>query len=206
MGQRLMDDLIDLELEKIDQILAKIEKDPEDEEIKRVEKNLWLNIKMKCMEGRRTGFGVTAEGDMLAAMGLTYATEEAINFSVQVHKTLALTAYASSVTMAEERGSFPIYDTKLEVNNPMILRIKENDPELYKRMAKYGRRNIALLTIAPTGSVSICTQTSSGIEPVFMVAYKRRRKVNPNDKEERYLSQMIKDRLGKSTMYYILNL
>lgn len=183
MGQRLMDDLIDLELEKIDQILAKIEKDPEDEEIKRVEKNLWLNIKMKCMEGRRTGFGVTAEGDMLAAMGLTYATEEAINFSVQVHKTLALTAYTSSVTMAEERGSFPIYDTKLEVNNPMILRIKENDPELYKRMAKYGRRNIALLTIAPTGSVSICTQTSSGIEPVFMVAYKRRRKVNPNDKE-----------------------
>ena len=182
-AQRLMDDLIDLELEKVEQILSKIESDPESEEIKRVEKNLWLNIKLKCLEGRRTGLGVTAEGDMLAAMGLTYGTDEATAFAVNVHKNLALSAYESSVIMAKERGAFPIYDSKLEQNNPMILRIKENKPELYKSMCKNGRRNIALLTIAPTGSVSICTQTSSGIEPVFMVAYKRRRKVNPNDKQ-----------------------
>lgn len=182
-AQRLMDDLIDLELEKVDQILNKIEQDPESEEIKRVEKNLWLNIKLKCLEGRRTGLGVTAEGDMLAAMGLTYGTDEATDFSVEIHKTLALSAYRSSVIMAQERGSFPICDSKLEAKNPMIQRIKENDASLYKDMTKYGRRNIALLTIAPTGSVSICTQTSSGIEPVFMVAYKRRRKVNPNDKQ-----------------------
>ncbi len=182
MGQRLMDDLIDLELEKIELILNKIETDPESEEIKRVEKNLWLNIKLKCLEGRRTGFGVTAEGDMLAAMNLIYGTDEATDFAVEVHKQLALNAYRSSVIMAKERGSFPIYDAKRESKNPMILRIKQEDKELYSQMTKHGRRNIALLTIAPTGSVSICTQTSSGIEPVFMVAYKRRRKVNPNDK------------------------
>lgn len=182
-AQRLMDDLIDLELEKVEQILAKIESDPESEDIKRVEKNLWLNIKLKCLEGRRTGLGVTAEGDMLAALGLIYGTDEATEFSTEVHKQLAIAAYHSSVVMASERGAFPIYDSKLEAKNPMVLRIKENAPEVYKDMVKYGRRNIALLTIAPTGSVSICTQTSSGIEPVFMVAYKRRRKVNPNDKQ-----------------------
>lgn len=182
-GQRLMDDLIDLELEKVDMILKKIESDPESDEIKSVEKNLWLNIKMKCLEGRRTGFGITAEGDMLAAMGLRYGSEEAINFSVRVHQTLACAAYGSSVQMAEERGAFPIYDAKREKNNPIIKRIAEAEPELYKRMTQVGRRNIALLTIAPTGTVSICTQTTSGIEPVFLVSYKRRKKINPNDKD-----------------------
>lgn len=181
-GQRLMDDLIDLELEKIDSILAKINADPEDEEIKRVEKNLWLNIKMKCLEGRRTGFGITAEGDMLAAMGLRYGSDEATEFSVEVHKTLARSAYRSSVTMAKERGAFPLYNYELEKNNPFIQRLGKADADLLKDMILYGRRNIALLTIAPTGSVSICTQTSSGIEPAFMLAYKRRRKVNSNDK------------------------
>jgi len=180
-GQKLMDDLIDLEMEKIERILAKIESDPEPEIIKRVEKELWLNIKMKCLEGRRTGFGITAEGDMLAAMGLTYGTDEATDFAVKVQKTLACSAYRSSVLMAKDRGAFPIYDTKLEKDNPFINRLKEADGELYSMMSKYGRRNIALLTIAPTGSVSICTQTSSGIEPAFLVSYKRRRKVNPND-------------------------
>ncbi|MBP1644765.1 MAG: ribonucleoside-diphosphate reductase, adenosylcobalamin-dependent [Bacteroidetes bacterium] len=181
-GQRLMDDLIDLELEKIDKVLAKIESDPEDEEIKRVEKNLWLNIKLKCLEGRRTGFGITAEGDMLAALGLQYGTDKATEFATKVQKELACSAYTSSVEMAKERGAFPIYDAKLESKNPFILRLKESCPDLYESMLKYGRRNIALLTIAPTGSVSICTQTSSGIEPAFQVAYKRRRKVNHNDK------------------------
>src|SRR5574344_1434850 len=182
-GQRLMDDLIDLELEKIDKVLAKIEADPEDEEIKRVEKNLWLNIKLKCLEGRRTGFGITAEGDMLAALGLTYGTDKATDFSVSIHKLLACQAYYSSVIMAKERGAFPIYDSKLEKNNPFINRMKQVEPEIYKEMMRYGRRNIALLTIAPTGSVSICTQTSSGSEAGGMVVYKRRRKVNSNDKE-----------------------
>ena len=180
-GQRLMDDLIDLELEKIERILAKIESDPEEEEIKRVEKNLWLKIKLKCLEGRRTGFGITAEGDMLAAMGLRYGSDEAIEFAIKVHQTLALNAYRSSVQMASQRGAFPIYDSRLEEKSPMICRIKETDKDLYTQMTKVGRRNIALLTIAPTGSVSICTQTTSGIEPAFMVAYKRRRKVNYND-------------------------
>ncbi|MDR0971579.1 MAG: adenosylcobalamin-dependent ribonucleoside-diphosphate reductase [Bacteroidales bacterium] len=180
-GQRLMDDLIDLELEKIEKILNKISSDPETDEIKRVEKNLWLNIKMKSLEGRRTGFGITAEGDMLAAMNLTYGSDEAIAFAVKVQQVLATQAYASSVSMAKERGPFPIFDKQLEKNNPFILRIKEASPQVYEDMLKYGRRNIALLTIAPTGSVSICTQTSSGIEPAFEVAYKRRRKINPND-------------------------
>lgn len=180
-GQRLMDDLIDLELEKIDKVLEKIESDPEEEEVKRVEKNLWLKIKLKCLEGRRTGFGITAEGDMLAAMGLRYGTDNATEFATNVQKVLACSAYSSSVEMAKERGAFPIYDSKLEEKNPLINRIKEEEPELYADMIKNGRRNIALLTIAPTGSVSICTQTSSGIEPTFQVAYKRRRKINHND-------------------------
>lgn len=182
-GQKLMDDLIDLEMEKIERILAKIESDPEPEGIKRTEKELWLNIKMKCLEGRRTGFGITAEGDMLAAMGLTYGTDEATAFAVEVQKTLACSAYRSSALMARDRGAFPIYDYKLEENNPFIQRLKSTDEELYSLMKQYGRRNIALLTIAPTGSVSICTQTSSGIEPAFLVSYRRRRKVNPNDSE-----------------------
>ena len=194
-AQRLMDDLIDLELEKVNMILAKIESDPEDEEIKRVEKNLWLNIKMKCMEGRRTGLGITAEGDMLAAMGLRYGTDEATEFAVGVQKELACTAYGSSVTMAEERGAFPIYDAALEKNNPFVKRLAEADKALYGRMKKSGRRNIALLTIAPTGSVSICTQTTSGIEPVFLVNYKRRKKINPNDKDASK-HRIIKDESG----------
>ena len=183
MGQRLMDDLIDLELEKVEKIIAKIEADPESDEIKSVEKNLWLNIKMKCLEGRRTGFGITAEGDMLAALGLRYGSDEATNFAVKVQSTLACSAYRSSVTMAKERGCFPIYDANREKLNPFIQRLAEADPQLYTDMLTYGRRNIALLTIAPTGTVSICTQTTSGIEPVFLVSYKRRKKINPNDKD-----------------------
>ncbi len=183
MGQRLMDDLIDLELEKVEKIISKIDADPESEEIKSVEKNLWLNIKMKCLEGRRTGFGITAEGDMLAAMGLRYGTDEATDFAVQVQRTLACAAYGSSVTMAKERGCFPIYDANREKLNPFVQRLAEADPALYTEMLTHGRRNIALLTIAPTGTVSICTQTTSGIEPVFLVSYKRRKKINPNDKD-----------------------
>ncbi|MCR4829737.1 MAG: adenosylcobalamin-dependent ribonucleoside-diphosphate reductase [Bacteroidales bacterium] len=182
-GQRLMDDLIDLELEKVEKIIEKIEADPESDELKSVEKNLWLNIKMKCLEGRRTGFGITAEGDMLAALGLRYGSEEATAMAVNVQRTLACTAYGSSVTMAEERGSFPLYDANREKLNPFIQRLAEADPEMYTRMLTHGRRNIALLTIAPTGTVSICTQTTSGIEPVFLVSYKRRKKINPNDKD-----------------------
>lgn len=194
-GQRLMDDLIDLELEKVEMILNKIDSDPESEEIKSVEKNLWLNIKMKCLEGRRTGFGITAEGDMLAALGLRYGTDEATAFSVRVHQALALAAYGSSVTMAEERGAFPIYDANREKLNPLIQRIADADPELYARMVAHGRRNIALLTIAPTGTVSICTRTTSGIEPVFLVSYKRRKKINPNDKDTSK-HKIIKDENG----------
>lgn len=182
MAQRMMDDIIDLELEKIDAILEKIDNDPEEKEIKAVEYNLWKNIKKKCIEGRRTGVGVTAEGDMLAALNIQYGSEESIKTCEKVHKTLALEAYRSSVDMAHARGAFPIYDSEREKNNPMIQRIKHADPLLYEDMMKWGRRNIALLTVAPTGSVSLMTQTSSGIEPVFMPAYKRRRKVNPNDK------------------------
>ncbi|MBQ0115803.1 MAG: adenosylcobalamin-dependent ribonucleoside-diphosphate reductase [Bacteroidales bacterium] len=179
--QRLLDDLIDLEMEKIEAIITKIASDPETAEVKQTELNLWNKIRTKTLKGRRTGLGTTAEGDMVAAMGLTYGTKEALEFSVKVHKALALAAYGSSVTMAQERGAFEIYDTKREKDNPFINRIKEADPELYKRMAKHGRRNIACLTIAPTGSTSILTQTSSGIEPVFMPVYMRRRKVNPNE-------------------------
>jgi len=172
MAQRMMDDIIDLELEQIDKIIAKIEKDPEPMEIKSVEFNLWKKIKKACEEGRRTGVGITAEGDMLAAMNLKYGSDEGIAFSTEVHKTFALNAYRSSVTMAKERGSFPIYETSREVNNPFVNRIKDADPELYADMEKHGRRNIALLTIAPTGTTSLMAQTTSGIEPVFMVAYK----------------------------------
>ncbi len=184
-AQRMMDDIIDLEIEKIDAILEKVTKDPENEEVKRREARLWKKIKQKCIEGRRTGIGITAEGDMLAALGYKYGSDEAIDFSVGIHKTLALEAYRSSVNLAKERGSFEIYDYQKEENNPFILRLKEQDPGLYNDMIRTGRRNIALLTIAPTGSVSIMSQTTSGIEPVFMVAYKRRRKVNPGDKNAR---------------------
>ncbi|WP_075603523.1 adenosylcobalamin-dependent ribonucleoside-diphosphate reductase [Saccharicrinis aurantiacus] len=184
-AQRIMDDIIDLELEKIDAIIAKIDEDPESEEVKAVEKNLWINIRTKAEEGRRTGVGITAEGDMLAALGLRYGSDDAVDFSIQVHKELALAAYRSSVSMAKERGAFPIFDAKKEAENPFINRLFEADPQLAKDMKTYGRRNIALLTIAPTGTTSLMTQTSSGIEPVFMPVYKRRRKVNPNDAEVR---------------------
>ena len=180
-AQRIMDDIIDLELEKIDRIIEKIDKDPEDKDIKRVERNLWQKIKDKAINGRRTGVGITGEGDMLAALGLRYGTQEATEFATEVHKNVALNCYRSSVTMAQERGKFPIYETQREEKNPFINRIKEADPQLYADMKKHGRRNISLLTIAPTGSTSIMTQTTSGIEPVFMPVYRRRRKVNPND-------------------------
>ncbi|MFK7934870.1 MAG: adenosylcobalamin-dependent ribonucleoside-diphosphate reductase [Saprospiraceae bacterium] len=181
IAQRMMDDIIDLELEKIDRILSKIEKDPEAEIIKATERTLWQKIRATCENGRRTGVGITAEGDMLAMLGKQYGSDEGIEFSVKVHQTLALNAYRSSVDLAKQRGGFPIYDASREMQNPMIQRIRKADEALYNDMVKYGRRNIALLTIAPTGTVSLMTQTTSGIEPVFMVSYKRRRKVNPND-------------------------
>lgn len=181
IAQRLMDDIIDLELEKIDAILSKINNDPENIEIKRVEKKLWENIRIKAEEGRRTGIGITAEGDMLAALGLRYGSDVAIDFSIEIHKTIAVEAYRSSTYLAKERGSFAIFDAQLEKNNPFIQRLKKEDDDLYKDMLKNGRRNIALLTIAPTGTTSLMTQTTSGIEPVFLPVYKRRRKVNPND-------------------------
>lgn len=181
MAQRFMDDIIDLEQEKIDAILNKVANDPQSDEVKFTERHLWEKIKHKTAQGRRTGVGITAEGDMLAALGLRYGTEEATEMAVKVQQTLALSAYASSVNMAKERGAFPIYDAKREENNPFVLRIKEHDAALYDDMVKYGRRNIACLTIAPTGTTSLMTQTTSGIEPVFMPVYKRRRKVNPND-------------------------
>lgn len=180
-AQRMMDDIIDLEAEKIDTILAKIDSDPESDESKFTERRLWEKIKYKSLQGRRTGLGITAEGDMLAALGVRYGSEEAINFSVEIQKNLALAAYASSVQMAKERGAFPIYNADIEEKVPMIQRIKQESPLIYNEMRKNGRRNIALLTIAPTGSVSICTQTTSGIEPVFKVSYSRRRKINPTD-------------------------
>jgi ribonucleoside-diphosphate reductase alpha chain len=189
----MMDDIIDLELEKIDVILAKIIADPEIEEIKHVEKNLWENIRKKSEEGRRTGIGITAEGDMLAGLGLRYGTDEATSFSVEVHKTLALEAYKASTYLAKERGAFAIYDAEREKNNPFVLRMKEADPVMYSNMVKYGRRNIALLTIAPTGTTSLMTQTTSGIEPIFSTFYKRRRKVNPNDLD---VKVTFKDEVG----------
>ena len=182
-AQRMMDDIIDLEMEKIEKILEKIQSDPETQEVKTTELNLWNKIRTKTLKGRRTGVGTTGEGDMIAAMGLRYGTPEATAFSVSVHKALALAAYGSSVQMAKERGAFEIYDAKREYNNPYIARIREANPDLYEDMVKYGRRNIACLTIAPTGTTSLLTQTTSGIEPVFMPVYKRRRKVNPSDKD-----------------------
>lgn len=180
-AQRIMDDIVDLELEKVDLIMSKIANDPQDNDIKHAEYHLWEKIKNKSSLGRRTGVGITAEGDMIAAMNLRYGTQEATDFSVDVHRTLALAAYRSSVEMAKERGAFEIFSAEREANNPFILRIKDADPQLYEDMKKYGRRNIACLTIAPTGTTSLMTQTTSGIEPVFMPVYKRRRKVNPND-------------------------
>ncbi len=184
-AQRIMDDIIDLELEKIDVILQKIDADPELTEVKATERNLWLNIRTKAEEGRRTGIGITAEGDMLAALGIQYGSKDGNEFSVEVHKTLAIEAYRASVNMAKERGAFVVFDAEREKDNPFILRLKEADEKLYFDMTEFGRRNIALLTIAPTGTTSLMTQTSSGIEPVFLPVYKRRRKVNPNDKGAR---------------------
>lgn len=183
LAQRIMDDIIDLEAEKIDKILEKINSDPEEEEVRASERHLWEKIKAKTLQGRRTGVGTTAEGDMLAALNLRYGTEEATDFSEKVHKTLAIEAYRSSVVMAKERGAFSIYDAKREKNNPFVNRLREADKALYDDMKKYGRRNIACLTIAPTGTTSLMTQTTSGIEPVFLPVYRRRRKVNPNDAE-----------------------
>jgi len=185
LAQRIMDDIIDLEMEKIDAIIQKIDSDPEDDDIKLTEYQLWEKIKTKTTQGRRTGVGTTGEGDMLAALGFRYGTDEATDFSESVHKAVALAAYRSSVTMAKERGPFTVYEAKREENNPFVQRLRDADPALYKDMVKYGRRNIACLTIAPTGTTSIMTQTTSGIEPVFMPVYTRRRKVNPNDKNVR---------------------
>ena len=185
LAQRLMDDIIDLEQEKIDRILEKVASDPQSDEVKATERTLWEKIRRRTGQGRRTGVGITAEGDMLAALGLRYGTQEALDFAVEVQKTLALSAYRSSVTMAQERGAFEVFDAEREKNNPFMLRIKEADPQLYADMAQHGRRNIACLTIAPTGTTSLMTQTTSGIEPVFLPVYTRRRKVNPNDPEVR---------------------
>lgn len=183
MAQRIMDDIIDLEIEKIERILVKIEKDPEPEDIKQTEYELWKKIRKACVNGRRTGVGITAEGDMLAALGLRYGSDEGIEFSTKVHQTLAINAYRSSAVMAKERGAFPVYDSAREAENPFINRLREADPALYEEMLAHGRRNIALLTIAPTGTTSLMTQTASGIEPAFLITYKRRRKVNPSDKD-----------------------
>jgi ribonucleoside-diphosphate reductase alpha chain len=185
LAQRIMDDIVDLEIEKIDRIIEKIENDPEADEVKSTELNLWLKIREKSIQGRRIGVGITAEGDMLAALGIRYGSDKGIELSTEVHKVLAVEAYRSSVHMARDRGAFPIYETIREKDNPFINRIKDADPELYKEMEKYGRRNISMLTIAPTGTTSLMAQTTSGIEPVFMVSYKRRRKVNPNDQKSR---------------------
>ena len=201
LAQRIMDDIIDLEMEKIDMILEKVNSDPEPDYIKQTERDLWNKIKEKTIKGRRTGVGITAEGDMIAAMNLRYGTEEATSFSEEVHKTLALACYRSSVTMAKERGKFEVYDAAREANNPFMMRIKEADPELYNDMTIFGRRNIACLTIAPTGTTSMMTQTTSGIEPVFLPVYKRRRKVNPNDAKARV---DLVDEVGDSFEEYIV--
>lgn len=200
-AQRIMDDIIDLELEKIDLIMDKIKHDPQTDDIKHAEYHLWEKIKDKSSQGRRTGLGITAEGDMIAAMGLTYGTQEATDFSVSVHRTLALAAYRSSADMARERGAFKVFDAKREAANPFLLRIKEADPSLYDDIMTYGRRNIACLTIAPTGTTSLMTQTTSGIEPVFMPVYKRRRKVNPNDAD---VHVDFTDEVGDSYEEYIV--
>jgi ribonucleoside-diphosphate reductase alpha chain len=201
VAQRMMDDIIDLELEKIDGILHKIDEDPENEDIKHIERSMWLKIQTKAKEGRRTGVGITAEGDMLAALGLRYGSDDATDFSEEIHKTVALEAYRSSVKMAKERGPFTIYNADREKNNPMVKRLRAEDESLYQDMVKYGRRNIALLTIAPTGTTSLMTQTTSGIEPVFMPVYKRRRKVNPNDKN---VKVDFVDEVGDSWEEYVV--
>ena len=201
IAQRIMDDIVDLELEKIDCILQKIQEDPQSDVVKEAEYHLWEKIKHKSSQGRRTGVGITAEGDMIAAMGLRYGTPEATEFSVNVHKNLALSAYRSSVTMAQERGAFAVFDASREKNNPFLLRIKEADQQLYADLQKYGRRNIACLTIAPTGTTSLMTQTTSGIEPVFMPVYKRRRKVNPGDAD---VHVDFVDEVGDSFEEYIV--
>lgn len=201
-AQRMMDDIIDLESEKIEQIIKKIESDPEGEDIKRTELELWKKIQQKTLMGRRTGVGITAEGDMLAALGLRYGTDEATAHAVKVQKMLVLAAYESSVNMAKERGAFEIYDAKRERNNPLILRIKAADPRLHDEMVKHGRRNIACLTIAPTGSTSIMTQTTSGIEPVFMPVYKRRRKINSNELDNSKVTFV--DEMGDQWEEYIV--
>lgn len=201
IAQRIMDDIVDLELEKIDRIMQKIQQDPQSDEVKGSEYHLWEKIKHKSSLGRRTGVGITAEGDMIAAMGLRYGTPEATEFSVNVHKNLALSAYRSSVTMAQERGAFAVFDASREKNNPFLLRIKEADKQLYADLQKYGRRNIACLTIAPTGTTSLMTQTTSGIEPVFMPVYKRRRKVNPGDAD---VHVDFVDEVGDSFEEYIV--
>ena len=200
-AQRIMDDIIDLELEKIDLIMDKIKHDPQTDDIKHAEYHLWEKIKDKSSQGRRTGVGITAEGDMIAAMGLTYGTQEATDFSISVHRALALAAYRSSADMARERGAFKVFDAKREAANPFLLRIKEADPSLYDDIMTYGRRNIACLTIAPTGTTSLMTQTTSGIEPVFMPVYKRRRKVNPNDAD---VHVDFTDEVGDSYEEYIV--
>ena len=202
-AMRMMDDLIDLEMEKIKAIVAKIANDPEDMEVKEAELNLWKKIADKSLGGRRTGLGITAEGDMLAALGLRYGTPEALKFAVEVQKTLAVEAYRASVNMAKERGAFPIFDPVREENNPMIGRIRKEDPDLYEEMRRYGRRNISMLTIAPTGTTSLMTQTTSGIEPVFLPVYKRRRKVNPNDVNAQV---SFKDEVGDTwEEYYVFH-
>lgn len=200
-AQRIMDDIIDLESEKIDMILAKIDSDPESDEVKGAEKHLWEKIRKKTLQGRRTGVGITAEGDMLAAMGFRYGTEEASAFAEEVQRTLALAAYGSSVEMAKERGAFEIFDAKREENNPFIQRLASADPALYTNMMKYGRRNIACLTVAPTGTTSLMTQSTSGIEPVFLPVYRRRRKVNPNDKD---VKVDFVDEVGDSWEEYVV--
>lgn len=201
LAQRIMDDIVDLEMEKIDLIMKKVKSDPQVDEVKEAEYHLWEKIKDKSGKGRRTGVGITAEGDMIAAMGLRYGTQIATDFAVDVHRALALNAYRSSVRMAEERGAFAIYDAKREEHNPFILRLKEADAQLYEEMIRYGRRNIACLTIAPTGTTSLMTQTTSGIEPVFMPVYKRRRKVNPNDTD---VHVDFVDEVGDSFEEYIV--
>ena len=200
-AMRMMDDIIDLELEKVELIINKVASDPEEADIRHVEHELWKKIKDMALRGRRTGLGITAEGDMLAALGVRYGSDEAIDFAVSVHRTLAVEAYRASVKMAEERGAFPIYDAAREASNPMIQRIKEVDPELYEQMVKYGRRNIAMLTIAPTGTTSLMSQTTSGIEPVFRPVYKRRRKINPSDRGKK--ADFIDEMGEKFEEYYV---
>ena len=201
IAQKYMDDIVDLELEKIDRIIEKIESDPESDETKRIEKNLWLRIKDKCIKGRRTGTGITGEGDMLAALGFRYGTKDATNFSVYVHKLLAINSYISSAEMGRDRGAFPIFNFEKEINNPFVNRLYNDSNELFELTKKYGRRNISLLTISPAGSVSILTQTTSGIEPLFLPYYKRRKKINPNDKNSKIA---FVDEIGDSWEEYFV--